>query len=36
MISDDNVNNVLKKDGVNKSILEPGNKFENLSKQVLC
>ena len=32
MISDDNVNNVLKKDGVNKSILEPGNKFENLSK----
>ena len=32
MKSDDNVNQVLKDDGIKYSILEPGHKYENLTK----
>jgi len=31
MISDDNVDQVLKDDGVDNSLLEPGHKYENMS-----
>ena len=31
MISDKNVNQVLKDDGVDNSLLEPGHKYENVS-----
>jgi hypothetical protein len=32
MKSDDTVNQVLKDDGIKYSILEPGHKYENLTK----